>query len=56
VRDAEAFEKAVKALPAGGSAADLRALYDAYFAHLTRDGRDPFGSGLAPERPDGPAA
>ena len=55
VKDAEAFEKAVLALPAGGPAGEPRARYDAYFGHLPRDGREPFGTGLAPERPDAPA-
>jgi hypothetical protein len=58
VKDADAFERAIRALPAGGppAVAEARARFDAYFGHLPRDGREPFGSGLAPARPDSPDA
>ena len=51
VQDAAAFEKAVLALQSGGSASEPRARFDAYFSHLPRDGKEPFGTGFAPPPP-----
>lgn len=48
VDDAVAFEKAAKS----GDVAAAQAKLDAYLNHLPRDGREPFGSGMAPPPPE----
>lgn len=42
---------AAKAISSGGDVAEARAALDKYFSHLPRDGKEPFGSGVAPPPP-----